>query len=275
MKQFAFILLGVLLSFAGYAQKPADYEKASYKVVKDLSYTLSGDPYAKERCKLDIYYSEELSDRPVVVWFHGGGLTQGNKDFPWLMKQKGIVLVAVNYRLLPNVTVDSTLDDAAAAIAWTFKNIQRFGGNPHEIFVSGHSAGGYITAMEGLDKKYLAHYGIDADSIMGLVPFSGQMISHFSYRQMKGIGPLQAIVDPYAPLYHVRKDAPPIVLITGDREMELFGRYEENAYMWRMLKLVGHPDVRFYEIGGHNHGDMGNPAQHILYQFILEKTKHQ
>lgn len=47
MKQFAFILLGVLLSFAGYAQKPADYEKASYKVVKDLSYTLSGDPYAK------------------------------------------------------------------------------------------------------------------------------------------------------------------------------------------------------------------------------------
>ena len=269
------IMLGILLSVAGLAQGQVDYEKASYNVVKDQSYTLSSDPYAKERCKLDIYYSKELKDRPVVVWFHGGGLVKGHKDFPGLMKQKGIVLVAVNYRLLPKVPVDSTLDDAAAAIAWTFKNIKRFGGNPHEIFVSGHSAGGYITAMEGLDKKYLAHYGIDADSIMGLVPFSGQMISHFSYRKMHGIGPLQAVVDQYAPLYYVRKDAPSIVLITGDRNMELFGRYEENAYMWRMLKLVGHPDVRLYEIGGHNHGDMGAPAQHILYQFILEKTKHQ
>jgi hypothetical protein len=129
--------------------------------------------------------------------------------------------------------------------------------------------------MEGLNKKYLARYGIDADSIMGLVPFSGQMISHFSYRKMNGIGPLQPVVDSYAPLFYVRKDAPSIVLITGDRDMELYGRYEENAYMWRMLKLVGHPDVRLYEIGGHNHGDMGNPAQHILYQFILEKTNEE
>lgn len=46
---------------------------------------------------------------------------------------------------------------------------------------------------------------------------------------------------------------PPLILITGDRELELLGRYEENAYMWRMMKLVGHEDTYLYEIGGHGH----------------------
>ena len=135
-----------------------------------------------------------------------------------------------------------------------------------KIFVSGHSAGGYITAMLGLDKSWLARYGEDANDIAGLIPFSGQMISHFSYRKMNGIDNLQPTIDQYAPLFHVRKDAAPMVLITGDRDIELFGRYEENAYMWRMMKLVGHPNISLYEIAGHGHGPMGEPAFHILLQ---------
>jgi len=51
-------------------------------------------------------------------------------------------------------------------------------------------------------------------------------------------------VDDLAPLYHVRKDAPPLLLITGDRELEMLGRYKENAYLWRMMKVVGHTDTR-------------------------------
>ena len=122
--------------------------------------------------------------------------------------------------------------------------------------------------MLGLDKKWLNKYGIDADSISGLIPFSGQMISHFAYRDMNGIGNLQPTIDEYAPLFHVRKDAPPLVLITGDREQELFGRYEENAYMWRMMKLTGHPETYLYEIGGYDHGAMAEPAFHILHQHV-------
>lgn len=85
---------------------------------------------------------------------------------------------------------------------------------------------------------------------------------------MNGIDNLQPTVDEFAPLFHVRKDAPPLVLITGDRELELFGRYEENAYMWRMMKLVGHKETYLYEIGGHGHGPMGDPAFYILKQHV-------
>lgn len=67
-------------------------------------------------------------------------------------------------------------------------------------------------------------------------------------------------------------DAPPIVIISGDRELELYGRYEEQAYFWRMLKLVGHPDATLYEMQGHDHGEMPHPAYHVMKQHIKRLT---
>lgn len=195
-------------------------------------------------------------------------IDQWPKEIPGLLKKQGFVVVGVNYRLLPKVKIDECLDDCAAALAWVFQNISQYGGDAKKIFVSGHSAGGYITTMLGLDKTWLSRYGVDANNIAGLIPFSGQMISHFAYRKMNGIDNLQPTIDKYAPLYHVRKDAAPLVLITGDRNIELFGRYEENAYMWRMMNLIGRPDTQLYELGGYGHGAMAQPAFHILIQTI-------
>lgn len=237
-------------------------------ITSNIQYKNGKDTYIKERCKLDICYDKSKKNSPVVVWYHGGGLTSGQKEIPGLLKKQGFVVVGVNYRLLPKIKIDECLDDCAAALAWVFQNISQYGGDAKKIFVSGHSAGGYITTMLGLDKTWLSRYGVDANNIAGLIPFSGQMISHFAYRKMNGIDNLQPTIDKYAPLYHVRKDAAPLVLITGDRNIELFGRYEENAYMWRMMNLIGRPDTQLYELGGYGHGAMAQPAFHILIQTI-------
>ena len=237
-------------------------------ITSNIQYKNGKDTYIKERCKLDICYDKSKKNSPVVVWYHGGGLTSGQKEIPGLLKKQGFVVVGVNYRLLPKVKIDECLDDCAAALAWVFQNISQYGGDAKKIFVSGHSAGGYITTMLGLDKTWLSRYEVDANNIAGLIPFSGQMISHFAYRKMNGIDNLQPTIDKYAPLYHVRKDAAPLVLITGDRNIELFGRYEENAYMWRMMNLIGRPDTQLYELGGYGHGAMAQPAFHILIQTI-------
>lgn len=237
-------------------------------ITSNIQYKNGKDTYIKERCKLDICYDKSKKNSPVVVWYHGGGLTSGQKEIPGLLKKQGFVVVGVNYRLLPKVKIDECLDDCAAALAWVFQNISQYGGDAKKIFVSGHSAGGYITTMLGLDKTWLSRYGVDANNIAGLIPFSGQMISHFAYRKMNGIDNLQPTIDKYAPLYHVRKDAAPLVLITGDRNIELFDRYEENAYMWRMMNLIGRPDTQLYELGGYGHGAMAQPAFHILIQTI-------
>ena len=228
---------------------------------------------AHERGIMHVSCVAGQTGRPVVVWFHSGGLTGGKAAVPDELKGTDYVVVAPAYRLLPSVPVDSCIDDAAAAVAWTFRNIDRFGGDPSRIIVSGHSAGGYLASMIGFDKSWLKNYGIDADSIAALVPFSGQAITHYAWRTMQGTPELQPTVDRYAPLYHVRPDAPPYVIVCGDRELELFGRYEENAYLYRMLLLTGHPDVSIYELDGYDHGAMASPAFHILKKTVARLWK--
>lgn len=266
MRKFLLTMLMAIFTLSLSAQSTSKKDDAT--IVNDIQYKTNQDAYVNKRCKLDIYYDKKQKDCPVVIWFHGGGLTSGSKQIPSQLKNQGYTVVTVNYRLLPEVTIDQCLDDCAAAVAWVFQNIAKYNGSPEKIFITGHSAGGYITAMLGLDKEWLARYNVDANRIAGLIPFSGQMISHFAYRKMNGIDNLQPTIDKYAPLFHVRKDAAPLVLITGDRNIELFGRYEENAYMWRMMNLVGRPDTQLYELGGHGHGNMCAPAFHILIQTI-------
>ncbi|WP_459188981.1 alpha/beta hydrolase [Parabacteroides sp. APC149_11_2_Y6] len=244
-----------------------------YRTIKDVPYRTTGDTYSLERCKLDIYYPENMKDFPTVVWFHGGGLSGGSKFIPTELLNSGLAVIAVNYRLLPKCSLTDCIEDAAAAVAWAFQEIEKYGGDKQKIFVSGHSAGGYLTNMVGMDKKWLQTYAIDADSIAGLIPFSGHAISHFAYRQQKGMKDTQPSIDEFAPLYYVRPDAPPLVIVSGDREMEMLGRYEENAYFWRMMKVVGHKYTYLYELGGYDHGAMAGPAFHILKNHIKDILK--
>lgn len=241
--------------------------QTTYKTITDLHYysdkVNKKDAYKAERCVLDIYYPENIEGYPTVVWFHGGGLEGGHKEIPEALKNKGMAVVGVNYRLHPKVKSPEYVRDAAAAVAWVIKNITQYGGDSSLVFVSGHSAGGYLTSMVGLDKRWLAEFDIDANQIAGLIPFSGHAITHFTIRKERGIPGTQPIVDDMAPLYHVRPDAPPLLLITGDRELEMLGRYEENAYLMRMMKVVGHPDTRLYEMDGYGHG-MTEPAFPLL-----------
>ncbi|MBP3517575.1 MAG: alpha/beta hydrolase [Parabacteroides sp.] len=233
------------------------------------------DEYADKMCRLDIAYRAEVKNAPVVVWFHGGGLTGGSREVPSQLLTEGMVVVGVEYRLSPHVQTMEIVDDAAAAIAWVFDHIAQYGGNPSSIYIAGHSAGGYLVDMVGLDKTLLARYGQDADRLAGIIPFSGQVITHFETRNRRGLNPLQPTIDETAPLYHVRKDCPPILLLSGDREMELYGRYEETAYFYRLFRLLGHPDVTLYELGGFDHGTMRDAAFPLAVRFIREHEERK
>jgi len=265
MRKFLLLLLTLALSIAVYAQK------TQYETRQNIHYyndsVNQSDDYINERCVLDIYFPKNITDYATIVWFHGGGLTGGNKEIPEALKEKGVCIVAVNYRLYPKVKAPKYINDAAAAVSWVFNHIDDLGGNSSLIFISGHSAGGYLASMIGLDKSWLNMHNIDANKIAGLIPFSGHTITHFTVREERGIPGTQPIVDSLAPLYHVRSDAPPLLLITGDRELELLGRYEENAYLMRMMKIAGHKDTKLYELDGYGHG-MTEPAFPLLLQEV-------
>lgn len=246
-----------------------------YHLTTDILYREEPElaDYGKTRCRLDVYHpakgtSAKGKKVPVVVWFHGGGISKGHRSIPVPLRNQGVIVVAANYRLSPMVQSPVYIEDAAAAVAWTFQNIESFGGDPGSIFLSGHSAGGYLASMVGFDPRYLKVHGIDANDIAGLIPFSGHSITHFTIRKERGIGGKQAVVDELAPLFHVRKEAPPTLLITGDRELEIYGRYEETAYFWRMMREVGHLDTTLAELEGFDHGAMPEPAFPLLLKFV-------
>lgn len=250
---FFILLFGITVS----AQKLEYTTKSNIPYYSDA--INKTDSYINERCLLDIYYPKNSSGFATVVWFHGGGLTSGSKELPEGLKEKGVCVVSVNYRLSPKVSSPKYIEDAAAAVAWVFKNINTFGGDNSLLFISGHSAGGYLASMISLDKKWLLADGIDANKIAGIIPLSGQAITHFEIRKERGIPETQPIIDELAPLFHVRADAPPLLLITGDRELEMLGRYEENAYLMRMMKIAGHKETKLYELDGFGH-NMTEPA---------------
>ncbi len=267
-KLFIFLFFASILS-ANAQQK--------YKIENEIHYydenTNKKDSYINSQCTLDIYYPENKKDFATIIWFHGGGLTKGKKQIPKALMDKGCAIVAVEYRLSPNVTAPAYIEDAAAAVAWVFNTIEKYGGNKKLLFVSGHSAGAYLSTIITMDKSYLARYNIDPMEIAGLISLSGQAITHFTIRKEQGIKSTQPTIDKYAPILYVREETPPILLITGDREMELLGRYEENAYFLRMMKLNKNKDIRLYELQGFNHSGMAEPAYPLLLDEVETISK--
>ena len=260
-KYLSFILL--LIGLTLQAQE-------TYKTVKDISYIPAGetDGYGKERCKLDVYYPVGKKGFPTIVWFHGGGLEGGGKHVPEMFMNQGFAVVAVNYRLSPKAQNPAYTEDAAAAVAWAYKHIEEYGGSPRRVFVTGHSAGGYLTLMVGLDKSYLQEYGVDADSIAAYLPISGQTVTHFTIRKERSLPEGIPVIDQYAPCNKARKDTPPFVLITGDRNLEMADRYEENALLASVLKNIGNKKVSLYELQGFDHGQVYVPGCCLVANYI-------
>ena len=246
-------------------------DKPLFKEVLDVSYyadSMNMDEYIKSRCKLDILYPENTKEFNTVVWFHGGGLNSYDKYFPEALSNANLCIISVNYRLSPKVKAPTYIEDAAAAVAWVFNNIESYGGNSNKIFVTGHSAGGYLALMVGLDKQWLNNFKVDTDKIAGLISLSGQTITHSTVRKERGIPRTKTIVDEFAPLYYARENAPPLLLITGDRNIDMAGRYEENLYLKRLMETAGHKETRLMEVQGFGHIEMHNPGIKLLIKEV-------
>lgn len=259
------------------ASKPA---ATAYTTETDLFYhegavaEKAGD-YQKAQCRLDLYYPTNRPGYPTVIWLHGGGLTGGQRGFPQL-KDKELGLVSVGYRLSPQADFPAFLEDAAAATAWTLRHIAERGGDPTKVFLAGHSAGGYLAAMVGMDPHWLAAHGLSHRQLAGLILVSAQVTTHFEVKKLLGdTGPeLRPIIDRYAPLYYASKDLPPVCLILGDRKIEYKNRVEENDLLATSLRNLGHTAVEFHEMGGLDHG-MSRYGAWILIPGFIKKSLAQ
>ena len=194
-------------------------------------------------CVLDIYLPE-TDAFPVFIYFHGGGIESGCKSgdkFYSALVKKGIAVVSADYRMYPTAAFPDFINDAAAAVAWVYRNMKTYG-TVTDIFVGGSSAGGYLSQMLCFDKKYLGVYGIDPDSLGGYVHDAGQPTTHFNILRERGIDTKRVIIDEAAPIYHIRsnRDYAPMQIIVSDKDMQ--NRLEQTYLLVSTLKHFGYDE---------------------------------
>lgn len=103
---------------------------------------------------LDVFLAAKntIGDKvPVLVFVHGGYWRSLDKaDHSFIapeFTQTGACVVVLNYALCPAVSIPGIVQQVVAALAWTWRHVADFGGDPHRITVVGHSAGGHLAAM--------------------------------------------------------------------------------------------------------------------------------
>jgi acetyl esterase/lipase len=209
------------------------------------------------RHKLDIYTPANASARaPVVVFFYGGNWTTGQRDdYAFVgraLAARGFVVVIPDYRLYPEVKYPDFLDDAAQAVAWTAREIGRFGGDPQRLYVMGHSAGAYNAAMVALAPDYLAKFGMKAASLRGWIGLAGPY--DFIPIVNKTTRPVFHFPDtPPAsqPINHVSRDAPPALLIAANSD-DLVNPARNTGGLARKLRGAGvHVEEVYYDRVNH------------------------
>ena len=120
----------------------------TYKTVADL------------QIKADVYRNDGASQRPVIVWLHGGALIMGSrtgvpKQLIELAKEEDFVLVSLGYRLGPEAQLGEIIEDLRDGVRWVCEQgPELYGADPSRMVVAGASAGGYLALMSGISEEH-------------------------------------------------------------------------------------------------------------------------
>ncbi len=197
---------------------PSFEKPENVDVKKDIAYT-EGKPEDQAKHKLDVYFPKGKSAAPVLFFIHGGAWVSGDRSqYPPLgnrYAKEGVVTVVPSYRLAPKNPHPAQIEDVAAAFAWTVKNITAYGGNTNRIFVGGHSAGGHLSALLTLDKRYLAAHGILPSAIHGTISLSGVFdVASPDGKESRVFGKDPEVQKAASPIRYLRQKNIPPFLIT-------------------------------------------------------------
>ncbi|KTB76689.1 alpha/beta hydrolase [Pseudomonas syringae] len=212
------------------------------------------------RNRLDIYTPKSKpANAPVVVFFYGGSWNTGSRtDYAFVgqaLAARGIVTVIADYRLYPQVRYPSFLEDSAQALAWTYKHIKTYGGDPGRLYVMGHSAGAYNAAMLALDPRWLGGEGLSPAILSGWIGLAGPY--DFLPIENPEVKPVFFFPDSppdSQPINHVSSNAPPALLMASNTDT-LVNPKRNTGGLAQKLRAADVP-VRDLYFSRTNHGTL-------------------
>jgi arylformamidase len=222
---------------AGWAARSDTLRKARHGAI-DVQY---GE---MPRQRLDVFACGQPS-APTLVFIHGGYWQMNDKE-PYAFLGEGVLaagfnLALVEYTLAPAARLDRIVAEIRAAVAWVIDHAREFGGEPGRVFVSGHSAGGHLTAMAMDDERVAG--GIAISGIYDLEPI------RLNYLNDKlGLDAAEAARN--SPILHLPSHAAPLVVTVGLGELpELIRQSEEYSRARQRHRLAG----EYLPLAGHDH----------------------
>jgi arylformamidase len=274
------LLLVLLLTASALAATP--------EVHRDLFYT-----EAKHKLQsLDVYSPASGKDHPVIVWIHGGGWKAGDKaglqKKPQALVDKGFVLVSINYRFLPAVSLKDMMSDIAKAIRWVHEHAVEHQGNPNSLVIMGHSAGAHLAALICTDERYLRAEGLSLAILKGCVPLDvsaydvpkrlrdGGSVPDSNYTSV--FGTTEAEQKELSPVYYIAKEKHiPSFLI-----LHVASRDDTKVQAHWLADKLGESGIsaRVVAAEGKTHGtissDLGgesDPPTQELWKFLEQVTR--
>jgi acetyl esterase/lipase len=257
--------------------------------------------------KLDLYLPVGCRDFPVMMFIHGGAWVFGDKNQLGLYQmlanywaKRGIGVVVANYRLSPGVQHPAHIQDVAKAFAWINANIGGYGGDVHQLFVSGQSAGGHLVSLLATDESYLKAEGLALSDIKGVLTLSGvyNLPARYAASGLPAVAGMPTgrdavqprsmpfarvfgndpkLVQQAAPMSHVHKGLPPFMVLFAQRDPKILR--EMAVEFSGALKKAGQ-SVDLVEAPGRNHfteilfmGQKGDPVVAAMTGFLRTHAK--
>lgn len=229
-------------------------------------------PYGSgPRQTVDIFPAAK-PDAPVLLYFHGGywrgGSKEENSHFAPAFVQAGVTVILLGYDLCPGVTVADIVKQAQAGIAWVYRHIAEYGGDPSKLYLLGVSAGGHLVAMA------LAHdwekEGLQRNLIKGATAISGvydlDPVLHVSVNEEIRLTPQSAREN--SPMLHPPLPYTPLIIAVGGNEPK--GWRQMSADFYTLCKSRG-VECHYLEIPGVHHysinsllGDSKSPLSRAI-----------
>ena len=249
--------------------------------------------YGPDRLQRLDYWAGKGRTAPLVVFVHGGGWRRGDKRVMagsaklahW--QAQGYAVASVNYRLVPDATVEQQAADVATALAWLSDNADALGFDGGRIVLVGHSAGAHLAALVGTDPQYLRGVGLDMGDIAGVIPLDGagydvpaQMgenarLMGDTYRQAFGTDPARQKA--LSPTFHAAAPNAPAFLILHVQRADAVS---QSRALGEALRKAGTPaTVQGFAgrgLRGHREinqrlGEADYPATAVVDAFLKER----
>jgi acetyl esterase/lipase len=283
----------------------AEPERVKYEVreMLDVPY-YQGKRIDSAWHRLDLFVPKGKKDFPVVVLVHGGAWMYGDKSVMGLysavgrfLAENGVGAVLPNYRLSPWVKHPEHVKDVARAFAWTHKHLPEYGGDPEQLFVGGHSAGGHLAALLATDETYLKAEGLSRKAVRGVIPISGvyripdklkldlgQLGGNPGLKVELGFNPFDLVFgkDPKvrmnaSPCCHVCADLPPFLIVFAENDLPLL---PEMAEEFTLLLQESKCDVELMKVKDRRHSDVmfnatssDDPVGKAMLDFVAKHGK--